>query len=141
MNWLKRFVAHLVLLLFVYFSPSYGLIERVAALLLPVAFRRDPIFKQRAETMRKRFWTSFLLVIAVVGFSITILYWLGHSLQGTRNILRIIGAFIAITATLGRGGWSIQSYKGNTLSETLDRWMYVLGQLGAAAFLVIALGL
>ncbi len=55
--------------------------------------------------------------------------------------LRGVAVVMVLTASLGRGGWIIQSYKGNTVVERIDRGMYVLGQLGAAMLLVFVLTL
>jgi len=48
---------------------------------------------------------------------------------------------VALTATLGRGGWGIQTIKGTSGIERIDRGMYVLSQLGATAILLLALSL
>jgi hypothetical protein len=40
---------------------------------------------------------------------------------------------MAITATLGRGGWAIQTLNNPTVVERVDRGMFVIAQLGASA--------
>ena len=44
-------------------------------------------------------------------------------------------------AALGRGGWGIQSFKGTTPVERIDRALYTIEQLGAGALLIFALTL
>ena len=44
------------------------------------------------------------------------------------DIIKISAAFLALTVTLGRGGWSIQTWKGNSLAERIDKGMYKLIQ-------------
>jgi hypothetical protein len=61
----------------------------------------------------------------------------GLSLAGD-TCLRIAAIMQALIAALGRGGWAIQSYKGTTPVERIDRGLYVIEQLGAAALLVFA---
>lgn len=53
----------------------------------------------------------------------------------------MVAVFVALAAALGRGGWRIQTCKSETAAERIDRGMYVLGQLGAAALLVFILTL
>jgi hypothetical protein len=48
---------------------------------------------------------------------------------------------LALTTALGRGGWTIQTWAGTTVVERIDRGMYVIGQLGAAALLIFVLTL
>jgi hypothetical protein len=55
--------------------------------------------------------------------------------------LRIGAVTLALMAALGRGGWAIQSYKGTTPIERIDRGLYVIEQLGAAALLIFAMTL
>ncbi len=55
--------------------------------------------------------------------------------------LRVVAVMAALTAALGRGGWEIETWKGVTIVERIDRGMYVIGQLGAAALLVFILTL
>jgi hypothetical protein len=62
----------------------------------------------------------------------------GLSLAGD-DWLRIAAAMLALTAALGRGGWAIQSFDGKTVVERIDRGMYRIGQLGAAALLIFVL--
>lgn len=55
------------------------------------------------------------------------------------NFVKAVSAYIALTVTLGRGGWSIQTWKGNTLSERIDRTIYKLAQYINVAILLITL--
>ncbi len=64
----------------------------------------------------------------------------GHQVRDGQSWLRIVAAILALTATLGRGGWDVQSIKGKTVVERIDRGMYLSGQLGAFALLVLILG-
>ena len=53
--------------------------------------------------------------------------------------LRIGAVILALMAALGRAGWAIQTWKGSTVAERIDRGMYMIEQLGAAALLIFAL--
>ena len=59
----------------------------------------------------------------------------------TGDWLRVLAVIVALTAALGRGGWAIQTFEGDTVAERVDRGMYVLGQLGAASLLIFVLTL
>lgn len=85
---------------------------------------------------------SALTVIAVVALVLLFQHLRkgGLSLAGD-DWLRIAAAMLALTAALGRGGWTIQSWDGTTVVERIDRGMYVIGQLGAAALLIFVLTL
>ena len=51
--------------------------------------------------------------------------------------LRLFAIFLALLSALGRGGWEIQTFKGDTVVERVDRAMYKVGQLGAAVLLIL----
>ena len=84
-----------------------------------------------ARTLRRKFWRSALTVIAVVALVLLaqLLRKGGLSLAGD-DWLRIAAAMLALTAALGRGGWTIQTYAGTTVVERIDRGMYLVGSLG-----------
>ena len=65
----------------------------------------------------------------------------GYTVADKSFCLRLVAIIIALTASLGRGGWNIQSYKGKTVIERIDRGMFVLSQLGATVILLFALTL
>jgi hypothetical protein len=98
-------------------------------------------FRDNAKTLRKRFWRSFGLVFALTMVVLTVQYFAGWFPVAARNWLRIAAAYLALTATLGRAGWAIQSWNEQTVIERIDRGMYVIGQVGATVLLLFALGL
>jgi len=98
-------------------------------------------FEERATILRKNFWKSFLLSLVVVGGTALYLAQAGYAVADKNFCLRLAAIIVALTASLGRGGWNIQSYKGSTVVERIDRGMFVLSQLGATAILLFALTL
>jgi hypothetical protein len=79
---------------------------------------------------------------AVVAIVLLFQWWRQGSLSLHGDTwLRIGAAMLALVAALGRGGWSIQTYKGATIPERIDRGMYMVEQLGAAAILIFVLTL
>ena len=95
-----------------------------------------------ANLLRRRFWRSFAVVAAAIGgvllFQSVRRGGLGFNVG---DWIRIFAVLIALTAALGRSGWDIQTWEGKSVNERIDRSMYFVGQLGAAALLVFALTL
>jgi hypothetical protein len=101
----------------------------------------DPApFRDRYYILRRKFWRGFVNAVAVATLALTTLTLTGHHVRDGQSWLRILAAIIALTATLARGGWEIQSIDGVTVLERVDRGMYRIGQLGAFALLVLILG-
>ncbi len=99
----------------------------------------DPPWEVRAYTLRKRLWNAFFLIFTVVGSTIFVLYWFDYLRPSGQYWLRVAVIIVLLTATLGRGGFAIASWDNNTVIERIDRGMYLIGQLGAAALLLFAL--
>ena len=98
-------------------------------------------FEERATILRNNFWKSFLMSLVVIGSTALYLVEAGYAVADKSFCLRLVAIIIALTASLGRGGWNIQSYKGKTVIERIDRGMFVLSQLGATVILLFALTL
>jgi hypothetical protein len=98
-------------------------------------------FEKRASTLRENFWKSFFLSFAVIGAVVSYLVYTGHTVIDRNFCLRLVAIMLALTASLGRGGWNIESNKGKTVIERIDRGMFVLSQLGATVILLFALTL
>ena len=96
-------------------------------------------FECRVDTLRESFWQSLLLVILVTSTFSAYLVLTNKLTINDQYILRVIAIIIALTASLGRGGWNIQSNKGKTIIERIDRGMFVLSQFGATLILLFAL--
>lgn len=95
-----------------------------------------------AEVIRRRFWRAFMIIACVLGAVLSIQWWIQGGLGfHFGDWFRVLAVVLALTAALGRGGWSVQSWKGNTVVERIDRGMYTMGQLGAATLLVLVLTL
>lgn len=97
--------------------------------------------KTRVGILRGRFWKAFLWIFIVIGVTLSILFYLGFIENGLSLIVRTTAIFIALMGALGRGGYQIQTWKGKTIIERIDRGMYVLSQLGASAIVLFAFSL
>jgi hypothetical protein len=132
----------LALGLCVYFFPP--LFRWLAARWYPGEYTGEPREQQEqnARVLHTRFWRAVGAVAAVLGAVLLARWWwFGELGLNAGDWLRVLAAFVALAATLGRGGWQIQTWKSKTAVERIDRGMYVLGQLGAAALLVFILTL
>ncbi len=98
-------------------------------------------FRDRVAILRARFWRSFLLVLGCTAGVLAVQYLAGSFPNTARNWLRVAAANVALTATLGRGGWAIQSWNEQTVVERIDRGMFVIAEVGATVLLLFALGL
>ena len=97
---------------------------------------------EAAQTLRHRFWRSAFIVVATLVLVLLLQHFRKGGLSlATSDCLRIAAVVLALMAALGRGGWAIQSWKGNNPVERIDRGLYMIEQLGAAALLVFALTL
>ncbi len=99
----------------------------------------NPPWETRARTLRTRFWRAVVLILCVVGCTLLVLYWSDYSQHNGRYWLRVAAIVVFLTATLGRGGWAIESWNHNTIIERIDRGMYLIGQLGGTVLLLFAL--
>lgn len=126
----------------VYFCPP--LFHRLAARWFPGEFGGEikTQHERSAAILRRKFWRAVAAVVCMFAAVLLLQGWRRGELGlDAGDWLRIAAAFVAITTVLGRGGWQIQTFSSETIVERIDRGMYVLGQLGAAALLVFILTL
>lgn len=118
----------------IYFCPP--LFDRLMAQWFPDEPRHG------ARVLRRKLWGSLVTVIAVIGGVLVFQHWnIGELELRGDDWLRVFAATVALTAALARGTWSIQSWSGTTVVERVDRTIFVVSQLGAAALLVFVLTL
>lgn len=97
--------------------------------------------RDRIYSMRQRLWRALGLVGVVVIFTVILLGKLGYAVGSDGYWLRIAAVVVALSATLGRGGWEIQTWKGQSIPERIDCGMYKISQIGAAVLLIFVLSL
>ncbi len=116
--------------------------ERRAAAWYPAEYGTgaDAHHADSARMIRRKFWQSALMIIGVVILVLFLQYiQRGRLPLALGDWLRIAAVILALMAALGRAGWAIQTWKGSTVAERIDRGMYMIEQLGAAALLIFAL--
>jgi hypothetical protein len=97
--------------------------------------------EQGVHLIRRRFRRAFWLVTVTVA-TISLLLWVGGvPVFSAAYLTRAGAATVALVATLGRGGFGITTWKQSSMVERVDASMYTVGQIGATALLLLALGL
>ena len=96
-------------------------------------------FNDRALLIKKHFWTATLQTGLILLTGVYLIsdctyleFWHAHS-------LKLIGVFIALNASLGRGGWQIQSAIGDTIVERIDYGFFKISQLGTTVIFLMLL--
>ena len=83
---------------------------------------------ERTRKIRAAFFVAFLSTVMAILAGVVVGTTLG-TIAGkpsgvTVAILQVAGAGIILAATLAVLGWEIQSYKGQTLPEKVNRWLF-----------------
>lgn len=98
-------------------------------------------WEERVRVMRARFWKALGLVLVVVAATLFALNYCGYAVAKDGHWARVAAVVIALSSTLGRGGWAIETWKNKSIPERIDRGMYTISQLGATVLLLFALSL
>jgi hypothetical protein len=92
--------------------------------------------------VRKKLFSSFLEGLFAVGAGyVTGLVFANHygpASDTCIQVLQYLGVAIILWATLAKGGWNIQTTKGESLPEKVDQWIYRLLYLVGSYFLVLS---
>ena len=94
-----------------------------------------------ADILRRRFWKAVFWSVIIVALTLFVSVVIGHPLLDGKDFLRVSTVFVALVAALGRGGWNIQTWDGETVVEQVDRAMYYVAQLGVAALLIFIISM
>jgi len=91
----------------------------------------------------RAFWVSFGIVIFAGAIGYLAGFCLRQALGSPTPIavatLQIIGASILLLATIYVRGAAIETYKGETLIERVDRWIYCIGYFLGTSTIVASL--
>jgi len=98
-------------------------------------------WQERVRAMRTRLWKALGLVSVTVGATLVGLNFGGNVLMKEGYWARAAAVVVALSSTLGRAGWAIETWKQKSVLERIDRGMYTISQLGATVLLLFALSL
>ena len=119
------------------FSPRKGF-EWYVKKIFPEEYS-NPNFSYAFQQLRKKLHSAAMTNFVFFG-AVMVGIWYAWGIEPTIvNCIKAGSAYIALTITLGRGGWSIQTWDGNTLSERIDRTIYKLAQYINVAVLLVTL--
>ena len=98
----------------------------------------------RTKKIRSAFFVALSSTAAAIILGLLTGCWIGRvagkPVPVILSALQITGAGMILVATLALVGWEIQSFKGQTLSEKVNRWLFrTLYWLGTFVF-VVSLG-
>ena len=132
-----RWYKTLVLGLCIYFCPAR--VDRLGRQWYPKDDKGGSYLGEirNASLLRKRFWRAAIGIGAVIVLALLVSIAIGNPPPDGGDALRLFAILLALLSALGRGGWEIQTFKGDTAVERVDRAMYKVGQLGAAALLIL----
>lgn len=72
------------------------------------------------KNLRRGLWTNLIVFVFIILF----VWWRYHPQLTWFNGIKVLAAYLALTVTLGRGGWAIQTFKGGSLPERIDNTIY-----------------
>ena len=132
-KWYKIFVLGLC----IYFCPV--LFERLGLQWYPKDEKGSSGLGQicNAGLLRKRFWRAAIFIIVIIVLALLVSVAIGNPPPDGIDWLRLLAVFFVLLSALGRGGWGIQTWGDDTVVERVDRAMYWVSQLGAAALLIL----
>ena len=88
----------------------------------------EKLATKRVRKIRSALLSAFIYTLSAIAaavFSAMILSsWMGKPSTLAVYAIQIVAAGIILIATLAVLGWEIQSWKGNTLPEKVNRWLF-----------------
>ena len=98
--------------------------------------------EDQTSIIRRSLGYSALLVLGVVAVSVFVGIgfnrFFGPAQGWPPRIILYTGIGILLWATLGKGGWDIESIDGTTLPEEVDRFVFRVLHLTGSAFLILS---
>ncbi len=84
--------------------------------------------KDQVFPMRRTFFVSLTIVVAALGVGIVTglvaSSQIGELSEEGKRAIRLLGIGAILWAILARQGWSIQTWRGSTLLEKVNRWIF-----------------
>ncbi|MDX6022895.1 hypothetical protein SIL08_21685 [Scandinavium sp. V105_16] len=88
----------------------------------------NPNFSESSCHLRKKLRSAAKYNFLFFAAAMIVIWSLWQFEFSMVNTIKAASAYIALTVSIGRGGWSLQTWDGNTLSERIDQLIYKMAQ-------------
>lgn len=119
---MKLFIASILML----FSPRKGF-EWFVRKFFPDEYL-VPCFSESSCHLRKKLRSAAKFNFLFFAAAMVVIWSLWRFEFSMMNTIKAASAYIALTVTIGRGGWSLQTWDGSTLPERIDQLIYKMAQ-------------
>lgn len=130
---MKLFIATLLMLFF----PRRGF-EWFVRKFFPSEYL-DPNFNESSCHLRKKLRSAAKFNFLFFATAMVVIWCLWRFEFSMMNTIKAASAYIALTVTIGRGGWSLQTWDGSTLSERIDQLIYKMAQYVNVLILLVTI--
>lgn len=130
---MKLFIASILML----FSPRKGF-EWFVRKFFPDGYL-VPSFSESSCHLRKKLRSAAKFNFLFFGAAMIVIWSLWRFEFSMMNTIKAASAYIALTVTIGRGGWSLQTWDGSTLPERIDQLIYKMAQYVNVLILLVTI--
>ncbi|WFV07161.1 hypothetical protein [Citrobacter freundii] len=130
---MKLFIASILML----FSPRKGF-EWFVRKFFPDEYL-VPSFSESSCHLRKKLRSAATFNFLFFAAAMVVIWSLWRFEFSMMNTIKAASAYIALTVTIGRGGWSLQTWDGSTLPERIDQLIYKMAQYVNVLILLVTI--
>lgn len=130
---MKLFIASILML----FSPRKGF-EWFVRKFFPDEYL-VPSFSESSCHLRKKLRSAAKFNFLFFAAAMVVIWSLWRFEFSMMNTIKAASAYIALTVTIGRGGWSLQTWDGSTLPERIDQLIYKMAQYVNVLILLVTI--
>lgn len=99
----------------------------------------DPNFSESSCHLRKKLRSAAKYNFLFFSVAMIVIWSIWQFEFSWINAVKAVSSYIALTVTVGRGGWSLQTWDGNTLSERIDQRIYKMAQYINVVILLVTI--
>lgn len=130
---MKLFFASILML----FSPRKGF-EWFVRKFFPNEYL-DPNFNESSCHLSRKLRSAAAYNFFFFSVAMVVIWYFWRFEFSWVNAFKAVSSYIALTVTVGRGGWSLQTWDGNTLSERIDQRIYKMAQYTNVVILLVTI--
>ncbi|HED6264922.1 hypothetical protein UXO13_02830 [Enterobacter bugandensis] len=98
-----------------------------------------PSFIESSCHLRKKLRSAAKFNFLFFAAAMVVIWSLWRFEFSMMNTIKAASAYIALTVTIGRGGWSLQTWDGSTLPERIDQLIYKMAQYVNVLILLVTI--